>query len=343
MKALDQWRASAGVVYERERSETAAPPVHGRPLARQPGHLMKYGKVAGLDKPVSRLVMGVDNQTQIAHAAVMFDDYFERGGNCFDTAHGYGQGLCEKTLGAWVRNRGVRDDVVILGKGAHTPFCEPKFITSQLIESLERMGLERVDIYMMHRDNLDVPVGEFIDVLNEHKRAGRIGVFGGSNWTLARIDEANVYAVSKGLSGFSALSNNFALARMVQAVWKGCISVSDPASRGWLERAQMALMPWSSQARGFFTDRARPDDHSDRSLSQSWYSEDNFQRKARAKELAARLGVTEIQIALAYVLCQPFPTFPLIGPRTLEETRVSFGALEIALTPEQVRWLNLED
>lgn len=73
-----------------------------------------------------------------------------------------------------------------------------------------------------------------------------------------------------------------------------------------------------------------------------WYSEDNFRRLERAKELAAKKGVLPINIALAYVLCQPFPTFPLIGPRYLWETRTSFAALDVELTAKELRWLNLE-
>ena len=73
-----------------------------------------------------------------------------------------------------------------------------------------------------------------------------------------------------------------------------------------------------------------------------WYSDDNFQRLERAGELARRRGVLPINIALAYVLCQPFPTFPLIGPRTLAETGASAPALDIDLTPDELRWLKLE-
>ena len=101
-------------------------------------------------------------------------------------------------------------------------------------------------------------------------------------------------------------------------------------------------MSWSSQARGFFTDRARPDDTSDKELVRCWYAEDNFRRQARAKELAAKYKVTPVTIAAAYVLCQPFPTFALIGPRQLSETRTSFDALGLQLTPQEVRWLDLE-
>jgi len=342
MKTLDRWRESFGFQYEAEQLSAPWPTITRRPLAVRKDCKMKYGRIAGLSKPVSRLVMGVDNQSAIAHTSVMFDDWFERGGNAFDTAYVYGGGACERVLGRWVRSRGVRDRVVILDKGAHTPFCTPRDLTSQLRESLDRLQTDYVDIYMMHRDNPEVPAGEFLDVLNEHLRAGRMRAFGGSNWSIARIEEANAYARRHGLVGFAAVSNNLSLAWMVDPVWAGCLHSSDAASRAWFERTGMPLMPWSSQARGFFTERADPNDRSDRELARCWYSDDNFRRLERAREMARQRGVLAIQIALAYVLCQPFPTFPLIGPRTLAETRTSLPALDIELSPQDLAWLNLE-
>jgi aryl-alcohol dehydrogenase-like predicted oxidoreductase len=129
---------------------------------------------------------------------------------------------------------------------------------------------------------------------------------------------------------------------MVKPVWQGCIGSSDAESRAWLRRTQLPILAWSSQARGFFTERSSPENLSDAEMVNSWYAEDNFRRKARAEELAARRGVAPILIALAYVLCQPFPTFALIGPATLAEMRQSMQALGLALTPEEVKWLNLE-
>jgi len=343
IRTLDRWRQEIGLVYDGEKAEALTQTVANRPLQIRPDNSMKYGTIPGLDKKVSRLFMGVDNQQTIAHASVMFDDFVEQGGTAFDTAHIYGGGLMERLLGQWVRNRGIRDDVVILGKGAHTPNCCPEALTRELMESLDRLQMDHVDIYMMHRDNPEVPVGEFVDLLNEHCRAGRMTVFGGSNWSTERIDEANAYAAEHGLQGFSAVSNNFSLARMVDAPWAGCVAASTPEYRAWLQEKQMALIPWSSQARGFFTDRAHPDKRDDEQLVRCWYSEDNFQRQARAQELAEKKGVLPIAIALAYVLCQPFPTFPLIGPRLLSETRTSLAALQVDLTPDEVAWLNLED
>jgi predicted dehydrogenase/aryl-alcohol dehydrogenase-like predicted oxidoreductase len=348
MRTLDRWRQAVGLQYNREKWErvgTAA----GRPLAiRKSGRVgragypaMKYGRIEGLEKQLSRLVMGVDNQGTMTHAAVMFDDYFERGGNCFDTAYIYGGGHHEKLLGQWVKNREIREQVVIFDKTAHTPHCTPEHLKSQLMESLDRLQMSYVDILMAHRDNPEIPVGEFMDAYNELRRAGYVRSFGGSNWPIRRVAAATEYAKSRGLFGFSAVSNNFSLARMVTPVWVGCIHSSDADSRAWFAETQMPLMPWSSQARGFFV-VGDPSYRGDESLVTSWYSDDNFQRLARAKELAAEKGVDPINIALAYVLCQPFPTFPLIGPRSLHETSVAFRALNVELTPDEMRWLNLE-
>ena len=151
------------------------------------------------------------------------------------------------------------------------------------------------------------------------------------------------YARRKGLQGFSVLSNNLALAEMVQPVWAGCLHVHDKESRAFLKRTQIALMPWSSQARGFFVPtRAHPDLREDASLVRSWYSEENFERQKRAIELAQKKGCEPINIALAWVLHQPFPTFPLIGPRTIAETRSCFEALKVRLSARECKYLNLE-
>jgi predicted dehydrogenase/aryl-alcohol dehydrogenase-like predicted oxidoreductase len=344
IKLLDAWRAQIGVEYPIERpatfpNATAA----NRPLTVKPKHNMKYGTVPNLPKKMSRLVMGVDNQVTISHAAAIFDYWFESGGNTFDTAFIYAGGVNEKMLGHWLKNRGVRKDVVVIAKGGHTPYCNPKDIASQFATSLERMQIDSADLYMMHRDNPDVPVGEFIDLLNGFVKAGKLSAFGGSNWSIDRVQAANDYAKSRGLQGFSIVSNNFSLARMVTPVWGGCISASDAQSRAWFTKNQFVLLPWSSQARGFFTDRAHRDQAlNDEEMNRCWYSQDNWQRRDRVLEMAKKKNVLPINIALAYVLNQPFPTFPLIGPRTLEELRTSLPGLDVMLTADEVKWLNLE-
>ncbi len=339
IRTLDQWRQGIGQAYDVEKPGADFPTVDGRPLRVRVDAGMEYGSIEGLDKPVSKLVMGTPGGNGLPYSSVMFDEYFRCGGNCFDTAYIYG--TSDATIGQWVKNRNVREQVVVLAKGAHTPNCDPVNLSKQFLETLERLQMDYVDIYMMHRDNPEIPVGEFIDVMNQHSRAGQMKAFGVSNWSVERIKSANAYAASKSLRGISAVSNNFSLARMVEAPWAGCIASSDIESRTWFENSRMPIMSWSSTAKGFFV-YGDENNTSDSGLVSCWYSEDNFRRLARAKELAAKKGVTPVVIAMAYVLCQSFPTFALFGPATPEEMHISLKALDVTLTPEEVKWLNLE-
>ncbi|MEC8586150.1 MAG: aldo/keto reductase, partial [Pseudomonadota bacterium] len=196
---LDRWREAGGVTYAADVLDIngfdARPPQAGRYGA------MPVLQLNGLDKPVSRLVLGTDNQIDAATMAAMADAFFEQGGTCFDTAHIYSGGMSEKALGAWIKARGMRENVVILGKGAHPPDCTPDAMARQLEESLDRLQTDYLDIYCLHRDNPDIPIAEWVDALHAEMDKGRIRVFGGSNWTAARIDAANEYAQSKGGSG----------------------------------------------------------------------------------------------------------------------------------------------
>lgn len=345
-RALDAWREELSLRFPFEADTADIPTLTGRPL--QAGSVptgagvpMAYGSIPGVDKQVSRLVMGCDNQTNLAHASAMFDAFFEMGGTTFDTAFIYGGGYIEKLVGQWVRNRGVREDVVMITKGAHTPHCDPESLTRQLEESLERQGTDYADLYMMHRDNTDIPVGEFVDVMDEHLRAGRIRAYGGSNWTPERVDEANAYAKANGRTGFTILSNHFGLAEALDVPWAGCVHATDPDSKAWLEERGIALLPWSSQARGFFTGRAHPEDRSDAELVRCYYSDENFERLARAEELGAERGVPATAIALAFVLHQQFPTFALFGPRSIGEMRSSTLGLGVELSAQEMAWLDL--
>jgi aryl-alcohol dehydrogenase-like predicted oxidoreductase len=309
---------------------------------------MKYGQIPGVEKQVSRIGIGTDFSTAAYREAMfIFDDFFERGGNLFDTAYIYGgkEINSDMVLGHWIKSRGIgREQIVIFGKAAHTPLCNPRSAVEQLRESLQRLGVEYLDIFMLHRDNADIPAGEFVDMFNEQKSAGRIKSFGVSNWSIARIEQANEYAAKKGVGGFTSVSNNFSLAEMVNPPWAGCLHSSDASSRAWFEKKQMTMIPWSSQARGFFLPgMASPRKKDNPEMARCWYSEENFKRLERVNEMAKNRNVQPINIALAYVLAQPFPTFPLIGPRQMRETRSSLAALEIELSSADLKWLNLEE
>ena len=126
---------------------------------------------------------------------------------------------------------------------------------------------------------------------------------------------------------------------MLDPIWAGCVTSSTDEWKAWLQARQIPNFSWSSQARGFFTDRAGRDKRDNEELVRVWYNDRNFTRRDRAVELAEKLGKSPIHVALAYVLSQPFPSVPLIGPRTLAELDDSMNAFDIKLTPEQVAWL----
>jgi predicted dehydrogenase/aryl-alcohol dehydrogenase-like predicted oxidoreductase len=339
-EVLDKWRAEVGY------KTFAETPATNRVLPGVlPQGLPQVPKIAleGVALPVSKLILGCDNRNTVAEGAIVWDAWMEAGGNAFDTGFVYGGGLHEKVLGDWMRARGVAKDVVVIAKGAHSPYCTPRSIGIQLAMSLERLGLDHAPIYIMHRDNLAVPVGEFVEALNALKQAGKIGIFGGSNWSPARIAEANAYAAAKGLEPFRILNNNLSLAVMEKPVWAGCITSNTAETLAFLRQGTVAHLSWSSQARGYFLPEAlRNRLPADTAPETCFGSPANAERRIRAETLAAERGVSAHNIATAWVLGQSFPSLALIGPRSPGEIASTLPGAALSLTEAEVLWLNLE-
>ncbi|MCX7379938.1 MAG: aldo/keto reductase [Alphaproteobacteria bacterium] len=231
---------------------------------------MKQLDLARIPRPVSHLALGMSDRDNYEQAAPILDTFHAAGGTLFDTAFQYGR--ADTVLGQWLTARGLTDAVTVIGKGCHTPDCRPDRVAPQLEASLDALQRGCLDIYFLHRDDPAVPVEEWVDAIDPHVRAGRIRRYGGSNWTTARIDAANQYASRTGKAGFSALSNQFSLAEMIAPPWDGCRSAGDAASIDWLKRTATPLFAWSSQARGFFTDRAIAARPPDPELVRCWHS-----------------------------------------------------------------------
>ncbi len=321
---------------------------------------MKYGSIPGVTKPVSRLVQGTANTVfdpgKPDQAFALLDTAMEYGINTFDTAHVYGEGN-ETTLGNWVRERGVRDQVVILAKGAHPDSnhnrVTPEDIESDLTESLQRQKSDYFDLYVLHRDDPTVPVGPIVEALNAHKAAGKIGAFGGSNWSWERIQEANDYAAAHNLTPFAVTSPNYSLAEMYAPPWDDCLSISGPsgqAARDRYAQSGIAVMPWSSMAGGFFSDLYHRDnletfgknDYFAQICIKCYCGETNFERLDRARALAEAKNLTIAQIALAFTSSQPMNLFPLVSSLTQDQFAANAAALEVTLTTRELAYLNLK-
>ncbi len=295
----------------------------------------------GVALPISRIIMGCDNKDTYDEGAAVWDHWVDVGGNAFDTAFVYGGGQHEAALGDWIKRRNMASRITVIVKGAHTPECTPEGIGKQLTQSLDRLNLERAPIYIMHRDNPDVPVEEFVSALNALHDKGLIGIFGGSNWSTTRIDLARQHAANNSLKPFSILNNNLSLAAMEKPVWPGCISSRDDATLRYLKAENMAHISWSSQVRGYFLPEALRNRLPEDTRPEACFGcPANTARRVRAEALAKQRGVTANNIALAWVLAQPFPSFALVGPRTKEEISSTLPACSVELTEEEVRWLD---
>jgi aryl-alcohol dehydrogenase-like predicted oxidoreductase len=298
---------------------------------------MRFGKIRGVGHEVSRITLGTSGMRTYEKAAPLLDLFFSRGGNLLDTAFAYGGGVCEEVLGAWMSRHASGAQPVLIAKGAHPPRCTPSAIAGELSVSLERLGVDKVDFYLLHRDDESIPVDEWVDALEAEVRAGRIEAYGGSNWRCARVGQANAYAARTGGQGFTAVSNHFSLATMAEPLYPGCVAV-DEADLDWLATSDIALIPWSSQARGFFS--AVDPGLLDPNMLRCWDTPANRERRARAEALARTLGVETINVALAYVLAQPASTFPIIGPRDVAELSIALGALDVELGTTALRLLS---
>lgn len=306
---------------------------------------MQHLDISGLGR-CSRIVLGsmafgLDRREEW-HA--LLDAYIDSGGNCIDTARVYRGGASEQVIGDWLYSRGIRDDVFVLSKGAHPqgdgkPRVRPEEIKKDLVESLDALQLGCIDMYLLHRDDPEVPVGELVDSLDDLKKSGAIRSFGGSNWSTKRLQAANEYARKHGRSGFSLSSPNFSLALPNEARWPGCVSVTT-SDLAWYEKAQLPLFSWSSQAGGFFTGRFAPDAPNNPEIVRVYYNDENWKRLDRARKLAGDKGVEPTQIALSYVLSQSFPTFAIIGPLSALELRSSARADGLELSADEVLWLD---
>lgn len=319
---------------------------------------MEYTRIPGVDKPVARLMQGTVmlSGDRVDDNRRLLDALFEQGFTAFDTAHGYGGGDCERHLGAWIEDRGIRDEVVILTKGAH-PYkgeldrVRPDFIRRDLQESLERLRTDSVELYLLHRDSPDYPVGEIVDVLHEAQAAGKIGVYGGSNWRAERVRAANAYAAANGKTPFSISSPQFSVAEMIKEPWTGCISVSGDQGEGdraWYDTEQISLFTWSSLAGGFMTGKFRRDNLD--SFSSYWDTnpigayayESNFQRLDRVLALAADKGASPAQIAVAYILCHNARYHPIVANWKTAEIASNAAALDIKLSAAEIAWLEMK-
>ena len=303
---------------------------------------MKSIFIPELGRNVARLGIGsVKFNTDFAsETASLLDAYQAAGGNLIDTAEIYGRGKSEQAIGEYLRLRGTRTDWIILTKACvDIDLVRPDYIRTAVPRSLERLQTDTIDLFVLHRDDPSVPVGEIVDVLNELVRHGLIRAFGGSNWTTARLGEAKHYANKNALVGPCLSSPHLGLATPNEPTWAGCTYAS-AVDLDWYAEQGMPVFGWSAQCRGFFSAESGPTNTANTEQVRVYHSQKNFEKLARARELALKRGVDPVQIALAWVLNQRATTVALVGPNSVKELHVAVGGVDITLNSEEMAFLD---
>jgi aryl-alcohol dehydrogenase-like predicted oxidoreductase len=312
-------------------------------------------ELPGTPLAVSPLCLGgvpFGNTLSEAESFALLDRFVALGGNFIDTARIYSDWVpgekrrSERVLGDWITARRNRDRLVIATKGAH-PFIEsldsPRTSAAELRDdvegSLRTLRTDVIDLFWLHRDDPARPVELFIDALNTFLREGKIRAFGASNWTVARLRAANAYAKQSGQQGFT----------VNQPFW--CLGVATskpPPFTGWVKfdadmhrfhlETGLAVVPYTSQANGFFSKLARGDAGLEK---HDFHTPANLLAGRMVMEMAALHRVAPSAIVLAYLWSRPFPVVPIIGSRTIAQLEDCFAALPVRLSPAEITALEL--
>ncbi len=278
-----------------------------------------------------------------ADVARLYDQFREAGGNFFDSAHVYAfwadaLGEPERLLGRFVRRdrRDRRDQVVVSTKGGHygltgyerpANYCSPDAIRSDIRESLDRMQLDCIDLYFLHRDDTRVPVPELIDCLAAEVAAGRIRYFAGSNWSRKRFTAANAYAQRAGKPGFVASQPMWNVAHFIPPdSWDHTHQVlnDDPAEIEWYVQNNFPAIPFAPTVNGGFADPSR--------LKKQYDNPITRRRLAAAQAIAKELGASTNQIALAWLRQHPFPVIPILGTTKADHLIEALESANVKLT-----------
>jgi aryl-alcohol dehydrogenase-like predicted oxidoreductase len=280
-----------------------------------------------------------------ARSFEVLDTYAQGGGNFIDTADTYGRhgpggaGGSERIIGRWVAERGNREELVIatkVGMRGDLPGLSRATITRAVDSSLRRLGIERIDLYYAHKDDLETPLEETLGAFQELIDAGKIRYAGASNYSVARLSEALRIGERDGMASYVALQPLYNL--MDRREYEGGL-------RELCERRGLACLPYFALARGFLTGKYRPGGEEVSSpraagVRESYLNERGFAVLAALDELAAAHRTTVAAVALAWLLAQPTVVAPIASARTPEQVAELLPATELQLSADELELLS---
>lgn len=278
-----------------------------------------------------------------AASFAVLDRFVELGGGMIDTADvysawvpGHKGGESEAMIGAWLKQSGARDRVRIATKvGMMEGGLRPDRIRSAVQGSLDRMGVDTIDLYFAHKDDPDVPLDEVLGAFGELVDAGTVRAIGASNYSADRLAEALRVSAEKGLPRFSAMQPELNL--IDRAQYEG------PLQQLCIAEG-LGVVTYFSLASGYLTGKYRDEGDlgkSPRGGKAKAYMEGKGPAVLAVMDrIAAETGATLAQIALAWVAAQPGVTAPIASATSVAQLDDIIGSLDVTLTSEQVAALD---
>jgi aryl-alcohol dehydrogenase-like predicted oxidoreductase len=311
---------------------------------------MEYVNLGATGLKVSRLCLGAMSYgskqwrpwvLEEPESRPFFRRALELGINFFDTADMYSNGVSEEILGRALKEFGVpRERVVIATKVFFPTGDDPnqrglsrKHIVHAIDASLRRLGVDYVDLYQIHRFDPATPVEETLEALDDVVRQGKALYLGASSmyaWQFARM----LYKADElGLARFVSMQNHYNL------VYREEEREMIPLCR----HEGVAVLPWSPLARGFLAGNRRPEDYGETLRAKTddyahklYYRPSDFKVVERVTEIARRRGVSNAQVALAWLLAQPGVTAPIVGATRMEHLEDAVAALALKLEKSEL-------
>jgi len=313
---------------------------------------MDYVRLGATGLRVSRLCLGCMSYGSpnwrpwvkgLADARPFFKQAVEAGINFFDTANVYSIGESERVTGALLKEFARRDEIVIatkvhgpMGEGQNMRGLSRKHIMAQIDASLQRLDTDYVDLYQIHRFDYETPIEETLEALHDIVRAGKARYIGASSMYAWQFAKMLAVSADHGWTKFVSMQPQYNL------VYREEEREMLPLCRD----AGVGVIPWSPLARGFLaggrmkphegeTERARSDDFSPR----LYFREADFAVVDAVSAIAAKRGVANTQVALAWVLKNPAISSPIIGATKLPHIDDAVKALALTLEPDEIKTL----
>ena len=274
----------------------------------------------------------------------VLDAYVEAGGNFIDTATVYSTwvpgnvgGESEAIIGRWLASRGRPDDLVLATKVGYPgdphmrAGLDRENVRAGIEGSLERLGVDSVEIYYAHKDDLSIPLADALTNLNELKGEGLVQFLAASNYTPGRLAEALQVSEDLDLARFQAFQPHFNLLERAEYQGDGedlCV------------REHIAVAPYFTLARGFLTGKYRPDAELPATpraggISQEYLNDRGWAMLAVLDEVAAAHDATPAQVSLAWLMRYAGVVSPIASATSPDQVRDIMGAVDVQLTDDE--------